>query len=287
MGGLFESSMAMHHLVLVALIFAAACATVRADCDPSDDWVGKTYTGASDIPNPSDPHGDPLGTAQWCLTVTKPPENDKDQYMSLGVDASINDGAKHQCDFTGLPVIISNGDVGTTQCGYSYGTRYSDDTVQNWTHSCSGAASSEMLLGYGFVNNYLRQLTIQGAINGSAANFDSSKEWPQEMMINASYLSGNAGLPNVTLSLGKCIGSSSGGGGGGGGLSMAVIIVIIVAVLLVLGVGVGGFFWWKNKQEADNAAASSYTPSLMSNQQHQQQNQAESQENANKGKWGV
>merc|ERR1711865_1087946 len=159
-----ESSMAMHHLVLVALIFAAACATVRADCDPSDDWVGKTYTGASDIPNPSDPHGDPLGTAQWCLTVTKPPENDKDQYMSLGVDASINDGAKHQCDFTGLPVIISNGDVGTTQCG---------------------------------------------------------------------------------------------------------------------------FFWWKNKQEADNAAASSYTPSLMSNQQHQQQNQAESQENANKGKWGV
>ena len=80
----------MQSLVLAVLTFAAACATVRADCDPSvlscsfpnnhdavfqDDWNGKTYTGASDIPNPSDPHGDPLGTAQWCLTVMKPPEN--------------------------------------------------------------------------------------------------------------------------------------------------------------------------------------------------------------------
>ena len=70
---------------------------------------------------------------------------DKNQYMSLGVDASINDGAKHQCAFTGVPVVIFNGEAGTTQCDYSYGTRYSNDTVQNWDHTCSGAASSEMV----------------------------------------------------------------------------------------------------------------------------------------------
>lgn len=268
--------------LLAVLVFAAACATVRAEsCDPPGDWDGKTYTGASDIPNPSDPNGGFLGTAHWCLTVLVPKDGDR-QYMSLNVDASINDGAKHQCDYTGRPVtILSARDEET--CQYQYGTR--DESAQNWTHMCSGAASSEMLIGYGFINNYVRELTIQGAINGSAAYFDSSKEWPQEMVINAT--NGNVGLPNVTLYLGKCVDSQSGGSGGGGGLSTAVIIVIIVTVVLVLGVGVGGFFWWKNKQEQEQASASSYTPSLMSNQQHQAQNQAQSQENADKGKWGV
>jgi hypothetical protein len=242
---------------------------------------GKTYTGAADIPNPSDPDK-PLGTAQYCLTVTEP-KDDWKHYMKLNVDAIINDGSKHQCDYINRPVEALSVEGEPSACEYRYGTK--PESAANWTHQCTGSASSEMLIGYGFINNYLQLLTIQGAVNGTATYFDSSKEWPDEMVLNAtSPIPGISPLPNVTLSLGKCVDSQS---SSSSGMSTAVIVVIVIAAVLVVAAGVGGYFWWKKKQESDALAASSYTPSLMSNQQHQQQNQVESQEHTNKGKWGV
>jgi len=287
--GVYESA-AMK--VAAALLFASyLCAKTLADCDPPGDFQGRTYSGISDIPSTDpDGNGDPLGTTQWCLKLQKGKDVEGyggKIYMTLSIDASIDDNS---CTYENRPIETiglapNNLDL---SCSYRFGTEagVSWGIDRNWTHKCTGKASSEMMIGYGYVDNYLQDLIIQGATNGSARYFDLSQtdNFPTEMVINSSSWIG-LHAPNVTLTYGDCTFKSN----SSSGMSTAIIVLIIVAVVLVVGViGIGGYCWWKKKSEEDALAASTFTPSLMNNpHQAQQQEQQQNDANANKGKWGV